>query len=231
MRRQLLIACLVLLFSLTIVLAVNNLTREQRDFYNDCKKNCSTTKMLEKRECNTAAFACRDTCREIRLNCTANYSSVKENCIAACNNLNITGNLTEDEVEKIKEDCEKNCSAEAKDSRKICNENRINCNRACQNNKNECKKTANENAWLCKENCIELAYQYGVNQTNDSNTTSGNETNSSEADLEKIFCPRTRPTSCTGEYDPICSNRNATYDNACIACKDRRVRWYTAGAC
>ena len=54
---------------------------------------------------------------------------------------------------------------------------------------------------------------------------------------EKIAClPEDREAdACTTEYDPVCGYTSAltfkTYSNACMACVDQSVQYYTEGKC
>jgi hypothetical protein len=50
-----------------------------------------------------------------------------------------------------------------------------------------------------------------------------------------VACQAPRPEACTMHYDPVCGEVNEgvskAYSNACVACSDRNVTGYRAGAC
>ena len=218
---MILIIALVLVSA--IVFAIGGLTKEQKDFYNTCKKNCSTSKMTEKRLCNTVSFECGKACHGNRTNVTDQSQIEYDNCTSECVSL-IPENATIAEANKLKRECKSNCSAAVKSARSLANSGFRDCKQACQDTKQACKKSANEIAWACSDNCSvsALAYSPEGDNSSESNSTASN---------AKIRCESPRPEECTQEEDPVCSNRKDGYANACLACADAQVRWYREGSC
>lgn len=238
MKKKLIILLFVLILCAILVFAIRDLTREQRNYYNACKKNCSTNKMLEKRACNIESYQCRQECRQTKVNCSTNLTAEYKNCKIDCNNLSNTKNLTRREMNKLKRDCRKNCSNNLRAERRVCYIDYRNCSKTCSQHKWQCKKDANGQFTQCRAYCIESApmiYNVAVNQTENNTNQSDNETNGNNETennrKNKISCPKYRPTDCTEEYEPVCSQRNETYSNKCFACQDNTVSWYTVGAC
>jgi hypothetical protein len=224
------ILALILLILLSIfVLAVTNLTKEQRVSYNTCRRNCSATKTLDKRECNTVSFACGKACLEDRSNRDDENRNQYRNCTDECN-ANIPENLTKKDIVGYRVSCRKNCSVEWRNARKDSNSDYRECKGICQSDKNTCKKNANDNGFLCTDNCFEVALNNGT-QINDSihNDTQDNETGDNET--TKIFCPKDPSDECLEEYAPVCTNKGTEFPNACIACNVKGVVWYINGSC
>ena len=228
--KKIIVVMLVLVLASALVLAISGLTKEQKDAYNGCKKNCSTNKMLEKRQCNTDSFAERKNCSIEKTICTTAFRTDYNGCRDGCNNLNISVNLTKSEINKLKRDCQRNCSAVRTNESRSCSFNYRTCVSDAQQERWNCNKAANNNSVMCAESCLaQLNITNG--NTNDSNETNdGNETNEGN-EINKTFCKRPRPTACTDEVAPVCSNRETTYTNGCYACQDKKVAWYSEGAC
>src|SRR3989344_3531587 len=152
MKKRVMIFVIGLVLVSAIVFAIGGLTKEQKDFYNACKKNCSTSKMIEKRLCNTASFECGKACHGNRTNVTAQSQIEYDNCTAECVSL-IPENATIAEANQLKRECKSNCSGGVKSTRSLANSGYKECKQACQDAKQACKKISNENAWACSDNC------------------------------------------------------------------------------
>ena len=97
----------LLLLTVSIVIAVGGMTKEQKKFYNECKKNCSTEKRIDKQECNYVSSDCRDNCKVIRGTNDRTDENTFLNCTSSCKNLNTTI-LNQTELEAAQKDCKKN---------------------------------------------------------------------------------------------------------------------------
>ncbi len=237
MKKRILVLCLLaVLLCSALVFALKGLNKEQKAFYNKCNRNCSFTKVQETRNCNTVSYACMRTCKEVRNNCTELFVLEYDNCHEGCKNLTFDGNLTKRETDRLRGECRRNCSREKWNETRTCYKNQVSCDQACQGSKNQCKKDTNEHFLVCKERCVNESYVNNTdfnqagNNTNETNSTNGTETEHNE-NLKKFFCNRPRPNVCIDQYLPVCSNGHKTYSNGCTACMDKKVAWYTAGAC
>lgn len=214
MKTKILLIIVALVFASLIVFAIKGMTEEQKNFYVACKKNCSLNQMLETRQCNNVSNLCRDDCTTHRANCSIGIEDTYKVCTDTCKNS--TFNESKNILRRLLNSCKHNCSRARVESKRECYAEYRDCNKVCHTNKWQCKKERTEVYKQCQTDCEVSALAYNV-----TNQTQG----------EKIFCPRMRPDVCTDEYDPVCSNRNQTYSNACVACMDRKVNWYIRGAC
>jgi len=235
MNKKIMLFIIIAALISVFVLAISNLTEEQRGFYNSCKRNCSTDKMLDKKQCNDDASGCNRLCATELTNKTLEYQAQYRNCTDECG-FKIAANLTKKEVNQITRMCRKNCTLELQETRTAAFSNHRACRGTCQDAKNDCKKEANEVELLCRDNCTYAASKYIGNKTNrDNETDNHNETQHNDTEnnttIAKIFCVSVRPTTCTNEYAPVCSNTEKVYSNGCVACQNRNVKWYTPGLC
>lgn len=252
MNNKYLALLITMLLIATAVYAVTGITKEQRTLYNACKKNCSTTKMLDKRDCNLVAQDCRNACREQRSDSDSILDTDYALCRSSCNNLsapqNTTFNVTNTTLSNITKQmqlaCKRNCTAFKRDAKKNTSETYNGCVKVCQTAKQDCKQIANDDFTVCRASCMNLSHAsnttYSPGNTSDNLTNStGNDQNSTNEDgnlteqhLEQITCSRPyRIRACIEQYDPVCSQKKVTYANGCYACNDRKVRWYTEGSC
>ena len=231
MNKKIIIFLLLLIIASALVFAISGLNRDQRKIYSSCRRNCSRTKMTEKRACNAVSYPCGKACQG---NKTAIYTEIYSeyrNCTSECNT-NIPENITKKEASRFRRACRKNCSSNLRTQRKLTYSNYRECRGICQGNKRECKKTANENSFLCRDDCLaDILALINTTPENNTNETETNETEDNETKIIKYFCPKARPTNCTDEYAPVCSNKETGFNNSCLACSQRGIRWYKNGTC
>ena len=171
MNKKLSLVILGLALASVIVVALNGLSPEQREIFNECKKNCSTNKMLDMRACNDVSFECRNECRGDWKNLSQINRDTFNSCTAGCE-LNLSSNLTKQEKNNLIQECRRNCSAAKGIDRQESYADYRNCTRTCQDDKLNCKKAAIEDSLSCKQECTAIA----------SNFTSGN------VSIEKTHC-------------------------------------------
>ena len=178
--KKLFIIILISLLAATLVLAISGLSREQRVNYNLCKKDCATSKMLDKRECNTLSTECRNSCNDIKDSSSGNITNNYSSCRAGCASLNFTGlNLSDIQIRNQTISCQRNCTATRRDETASARIEFNACNKNCSDSKNDCKKQANDDFTTCGDICYGLALDPG-NYTNNSTNSTGNLTNSTD---------------------------------------------------
>ncbi len=217
---------LLLIVGISLVFAVSGLNKDQKIFLRSCTKNCSTQKMLDMRACNAVADVCKAGCAAEKRNCTAqiNVTSCVDSCVLTFNETNPEHNLTPKQIDAA---CKFDCRLVKSNLSRECTGASRECHMGCQDDKQACKKQAINDSIACKANCLDLAYNYTfpyngtipINGTNSTNTTGVQ------------LCPEERPHNCIDLFDPVCTNRNRTYSNACEACKRGATKNYTVGAC
>ena len=234
--KKIIIGILVVLLAASLVLAISGMTKEQRQNYNICKKNCSTTKMLDKLDCNTIGSQCRDGCRSIKNEQKENISSEYNICRSECDNTTNALNLTDLDFRNQSIVCKRNCTAQKRDDSKLSLIEYISCNKECSDSKNDCKQQANYDFESCGLSCLNVTAPDNSTGTvtNGTNSTDGNSTNNNSTTEDynpKIFCRYQSTANCGNETEPVCTNRKSTYVNGCLACQNHRTIWYKKGEC